>query len=88
MVVMSIEWKGPLWSMKGTRRSKSGRMEIRNSRGMFTLTLNSFDVAFPDKYPRARCPTAYEVHHSWLCFVSGVAFLPVLSALRTSQDRS
>ena len=63
MVVMSIEWKGPLCSMKGTRRSKSGRMEIRKSRGMFTLTLNSFDVAFPDKYPRARCPTANEVHH-------------------------
>ena len=39
----------------------SAMMETRKSKGRFTFTLRSFDVAFPVKYPRARCPTAYVV---------------------------
>jgi hypothetical protein len=57
-------------------------MEIRNSRGMFTLTLNSFDVAFPDKYPRAKCPTAYVAHHSqWLWLVVESGFVSIGTSL-------
>lgn len=42
----------------GISKSKSGKIETRKSRGMFTLTFRSLDVAFPVKYPKARCPTA------------------------------
>ena len=82
MVVMSIEWKAPLCSTKGTRRSMSGRMETRNNKGIFTFTLNSFEVALADKYPRAKCPTAYVAHHSqWLWLVVESGFVSIGTSL-------
>ena len=53
------EWVGPLCCKPGISRSMSGMMEARKSRGMFTFTLRSLPVAFPVRYPKARCPTAY-----------------------------
>ena len=35
----------------------SGIMERKNRRGRFTLVFVSVDVVFPERYPRARCPT-------------------------------
>ena len=56
---MIREWVGPLCCKPGISRSMSGMMEARKSRGRFTFTLRNLDVAFPVKYPSARCPTAY-----------------------------
>jgi len=42
--------------------------EAKNNRGMFTFTFRSLDVAFPVRYPRARCPTANVCCPSY-CFV-------------------
>jgi len=58
-VEMIRECVGPLCCKPGISRSMSGMMEARKSRGMFTFTLRSLLVAFPVKYPNARCPTAY-----------------------------
>ncbi len=52
------EWVGPRCSRPGINRSMSEMTEATNNRGMFTLTFRSLDVAFPVRYPRARCPTA------------------------------
>lgn len=53
------EWVGPRCSIRlGISRSISGITEKRNRRGMFTFVLVSFDMVFPERYPRARCPTA------------------------------
>jgi len=35
----------------------SGMMERKNRRGRFMFVFVSFDVVFPERYPRARCPT-------------------------------
>jgi len=65
---MISEWVGPRCSRPSINRSASDMTEATNSRGMFTFTLRSLDVALPDKYPRARCPTAYMSCPS--CFAS------------------
>jgi len=41
----------------GIRRSMLGKMENVNRRGVFMFTFEVWDVAFPEKYPRGRCPT-------------------------------
>jgi len=56
---MIIECVGPRCCKPGISRSTSGITEARNSRGMFTFTFRTLDVALPDMYPKARCPTAY-----------------------------
>ena len=56
---MMSEWVGPRCSKAGISRSMSGMMEARKRRGMFTFRLRSLSVAFPVRYPSARCPTAY-----------------------------
>ena len=56
---MIIECIGPRCCRPGINRSTSGIMEARNNRGMFTFMFRILDVTFPDKYPKARCPTAY-----------------------------
>ena len=56
---MIIECVGPRCCRMGISRSASGIMETTNNRGMFTFTSRILDVALPDKYPKARCPTAY-----------------------------
>jgi len=56
---MIIECVGPRCCRPGTSRSASGIMETRNNRGTFTPTFKILDVALPDKYPKAKCPTAY-----------------------------
>lgn len=64
------ECSGPLWYRPGISRSMSGSTEARNNKGMFTLTFRILDAVFPDKYPRARCPTAYMFcSFSYLTFV-------------------
>lgn len=55
------ECVGPRCSRPGISRSTSGSTEARNNRGMFAFTFRIFDAAFPDRYPRARCPTAYTI---------------------------
>jgi len=50
---------GPRCVSPGISRSMSGMIESANSKGTFTSTCASFDVAFPERYPMARCPTAY-----------------------------
>ena len=62
------EWVGPRCSKPGINRSMSGMTEAKNNRGMFTFTFRSLDVAFPVRYPRARCPTANVCCPSY-CFV-------------------
>ncbi len=52
------ECVGPLCLRPGIIRSMSGMTEATNSRGTFTSTFRSLDVAFPVMYPKARCPTA------------------------------
>jgi len=52
------EWEGPRCSRPGINRSMSGITEATNSRGMFTPTLKNLDAVLPDKYPKAKCPTA------------------------------
>jgi len=52
------EWEGPRCSRPGINRSMSGITEATNSRGIFTLTLKILDAVLPDKYPKAKCPTA------------------------------
>jgi len=54
---MIIECVGPRCCRPGINRSASGITEARNNRGMFTFRI--LDVSLPDKYPKARCPTAY-----------------------------
>ena len=56
---MIIECVSPRCCRPGINRSASEIMETTNSRGMFTLTFRTLDVVLPDKYPKARCPTAY-----------------------------
>ena len=56
---MIVECVGPRCCRFGTSRSASGIMEARNKRGTFALTFRILDVALPDKYPKAKCPTAY-----------------------------
>lgn len=54
------EWVGPRCSIRfGISRSMSGITEKRNRRGRFMFVLVSFDVAFPERYPRAKCPIEY-----------------------------
>ena len=50
---------GPRCSRPGISRSMSGSTEARNNKGMFIFTSRILDAVFPDRYPRARCPTAY-----------------------------
>ena len=57
-VRMIIECVGPLCSRPGISMSMSGITEATSSRGMFMSRFRSLDVAFPVRYPRARCPTA------------------------------
>ena len=52
---------GPRWYRPGISRSMSGSTDMRNSKGMFMFTFRILDAVFPDRYPRARCPTAYIV---------------------------
>lgn len=35
--------------------------EMRNIKGKFMLTFSILDAVFPDRYPKAKCPTAYIV---------------------------
>lgn len=51
---MIKEWVGPRCSKPGISRSRSGMMEATNRRGRFRFTLRNLDVAFPDRYPKAR----------------------------------
>lgn len=60
---MIRECVGPRCSKPGISRSMSGMMENANNKGTFTLTFRRLDDAFPDKYPRAKCPTAYISYH-------------------------
>ena len=53
------ECSGPRCFRNGISRSTSGRTEARNNKGMFVFTFRILDAVFPDRYPRARCPTAY-----------------------------
>ena len=64
---MISEWVGPRCSRPSISRSTSDITEAMNSKGMFTFTPRSLDVALPDKYPRARCPTAYMSCPSYFC---------------------
>ena len=54
---MISECIGPRCCRPAINRSASGIMAAVNNRGMFTFRI--LDVALPDKYPKARCPTAY-----------------------------
>ena len=58
---MIIECVGPLCFSPGINKSMSGIIESANSIGTFTFTCANFDVAFPERYPIAKCPTAYIV---------------------------
>jgi len=51
------EWVGPRCSSP-RKRSMSGMMEAKKSKGMLIFTFKSLEVAFPVRYPRAMCPTA------------------------------
>ena len=62
---MIIECVGPRCCRLGINRSMSGIVEARNNRGMFTFTFRTLDAALPDKYPKAKCPTAYVVCSSY-----------------------
>jgi len=64
---MSREWVGPRCCRAGINRSMSGRVETTKSRGMLTLTFRSLDVAFPVRYPAAKCPTANVCCSSLCC---------------------
>jgi len=75
------ECSGPRWCRPGISRSTSGRTETRNNKGMFIFTFRILDAVFPDKYPRAKCPTAYMVcSFSYLrsLFMLASSILPVL----------
>lgn len=66
------ECSGPRCFRTGISRSTSGSTDTRNNTGMFALTSRILDAVFPDRYPRARCPTAYiffplSVWRSCLC---------------------
>jgi len=52
------ECVGPLCASPGISKSKSGSIESRKRRAALVFTFRSLDVAFPVKYPKARCPTA------------------------------
>jgi len=56
---MIIECAGPRCCRLGINRSTSGVTETTNNKAMCTFTFRSLDVALPDKYPKAKCPTAY-----------------------------
>lgn len=56
---MVMEWVGPRCCRPGISRSMSGITEARKSREMFGFMSRSLPVAFPVRYPNARCPTAY-----------------------------
>lgn len=64
----TMEWVGPRCGRMGMNRSTSDMTEATKSKGTFTFTLRSLDAAFPDKYPRARCPTAYVDYPSFVLF--------------------
>ena len=57
------EWVGPRCSSP-SKKSMSGIMETKKSKGMLILALKSLEVAFPVRYPRAMCPTANMVFSS------------------------
>jgi len=60
---------GPRCSRPGINRSMSGSTEARNNKGMFIFAPRILDAVFPDRYPRARCPTAY-MFCSFICLNS------------------
>ena len=61
------EWVGPRCSRPGITRSMSDMTDASNSNGTFTFIFISLDVAFPHKYPMAKCPTAYVDCSSCFC---------------------
>ena len=72
------ECSGPRCCRPGISRSTSGSTDMRNNRGMFVFTFRILDAVFPDRYPRARCPTAY-MFCSFSCLA--FAFAPRISVL-------
>src|SRR5665647_1701286 len=56
--IVIIEWVGPLCVRKRKSKSTSGRTEVASKRGRFNLTLTSFEVPFPNMYPKAKWPIA------------------------------
>ncbi len=54
-----MECSGPRCSRFIIMRSMSGSTEIRKIKGRFKSTYRILDAAFPDRYPKAKCPTAY-----------------------------
>ena len=56
---MIIECVGPRCFSPGINKSTSDMIESAKSNGTFTSAPVSLDVAFPDRYPIAKCPTAY-----------------------------
>lgn len=56
---MISEWVGPRCSKPGISRSMSGKMEAKKRRGMLSSRLRILLEAFPVRYPKAKCPTAY-----------------------------
>lgn len=52
-----IECVGPRCSSP-RRKSASGIMETKKSKGMLIFVSRSLEVAFPARYPRVTCPTA------------------------------
>lgn len=72
----------------------SGMMDATNRRGRFTFMLKILDVAFPDRYPNARWPTAYMSCPSlvgrvlsFLSFLLGLCELSVLLAYVCARAR-
>lgn len=62
-VCTTSECVGPRWSSP-KRKSMSGATDARRSRGMLIFTCKALEVAFPVRYPRAKCPTANIVFSS------------------------
>jgi len=56
-VCTMIEWVGPRCSSP-RKKSTSGIIEAKKSKGMLIFTFKSLEVAFPARYPKATCPTA------------------------------
>ena len=54
----TTECIGPRWYSPGISRSMSGSTETKNNNGRFMFKPRILDAVFPDRYPRARCPTA------------------------------
>ena len=72
-VRMIIECVGPLCSRPGISMSMSEITEATSRRGIFMSRFRSLDVAFPVRYPKAKCPTAN------VGFPSSFAFCSCLS---------